>query len=101
MVICAKTAEPIEMPFGLSAWMGPRNRVRWGPDPPHGKGQFWGNGAPIVKCSGTLRSITCAKAAELIVMRFGWARTGPRNHELDGGPDTHEKGKFWGKGRSL
>ena len=24
---CAKTAEPIEMPFGLLAWMGPRNRV--------------------------------------------------------------------------
>ena len=26
-VICAKTAEPIEMPFGLWAWMGPRNDV--------------------------------------------------------------------------
>ena len=23
--ICAKTAEPIEMPFGLWTWMGPRN----------------------------------------------------------------------------
>jgi len=33
-VICAKTAEPIIMPFGLSAWMDPRDRVRWGPDPP-------------------------------------------------------------------
>jgi len=31
LVICAKTAEPIEMPFGLWAQMGPRNRVRWGP----------------------------------------------------------------------
>jgi len=27
MVICAKTAEPIEMPFGLWARMGPRNHV--------------------------------------------------------------------------
>ena len=27
MVSCAKTAEPIEMPFGLWAWMGPRNHV--------------------------------------------------------------------------
>ena len=27
MVICAKTAEPIEMPFGLLARMGRRNRV--------------------------------------------------------------------------
>jgi len=28
LVSPAKTAEPIEMPFGLWAWMGPRNRVR-------------------------------------------------------------------------
>ena len=27
MVICAKTAEPIEMPFGLWAWIGTRNHV--------------------------------------------------------------------------
>jgi len=26
-VICAKTAEPIEVPFGLGARMGPRNHV--------------------------------------------------------------------------
>jgi len=25
MVICAKAAEPIEMPFGLWAWAGPWN----------------------------------------------------------------------------
>jgi len=29
VVSCAKTAEPIEMPFGLWAWMVPRNYVRW------------------------------------------------------------------------
>ena len=34
-VICAQTAEPIEMPFGLCACMGPRNHVLdGGPDPP-------------------------------------------------------------------
>jgi len=27
VVICAKTAEPIKMPFGLWARMGPRNHV--------------------------------------------------------------------------
>ena len=32
MVGPAKTAEPIKMPFGLWARMGPRNCVRWGPD---------------------------------------------------------------------
>ena len=26
-VSCAKTAQPIEMPFGLWAWMGPRLHV--------------------------------------------------------------------------
>ena len=30
-VPCAKMAEPIEMPFGFYARMGPRNLVRWGP----------------------------------------------------------------------
>jgi len=30
MVICAKMAEPIEMPFGLWARMGPRNHVLGG-----------------------------------------------------------------------
>ena len=51
-----KTAEPIEMPFGLWAWMGPRNRVLHGVQIPSGKGQFWGKGAPIVKFRNTLRS---------------------------------------------
>jgi len=27
MVICAKTAEPIQMPFALWAWTGPGNHV--------------------------------------------------------------------------
>jgi len=49
MVICAKTTEPIEMPFGLWARMGLRNRVLDGVHIPRGKGQFWGKGAPIVK----------------------------------------------------
>jgi len=31
-----KTAEPIEMPFGLWTWLGQRNRVLYGgPDPPY------------------------------------------------------------------
>ena len=33
-------------------------------------------------------AVICAKTAELIQMPFGlWARTGPRSHQLDGGPD--------------
>jgi len=36
----AKMSEPIEMPFGLWAQMGPRNHVLDGVQIPHGKGQF-------------------------------------------------------------
>ena len=40
LVSPAKTAEPIEIPFGLRTRMGPRNRVLDGsPDPPW-EGQF-------------------------------------------------------------
>ena len=37
-----------------------------------------------------------------IVMPFGsWARTGPRNYELDGVQIPHENGQFWGKGAPI
>jgi len=48
-VICAKTAEPIEMPFGLWARMGQSNYVLDWDKIPHGNGQFWEKGAPTVK----------------------------------------------------
>jgi len=36
---------------------GPKESyARWGSRSPHGKGQFWGKGAPIVKYRVTLRS---------------------------------------------
>jgi len=48
----AKTAEPIEMPFGLRTLVGPGNHVLDGVQNPRGKGQFWGGqGRPIVKYS--------------------------------------------------
>ena len=38
----AKMAEPIDFPFGLRTRVGPKNHVLdGGPDPTHGKGQFW------------------------------------------------------------
>ena len=47
----AKTAEPIEMPFGLRTCVGPRDHVLdGGSDPPIGRRKFLGeNGRPIVK----------------------------------------------------
>jgi len=50
LVSPAKTAEPIEMPFGLRTWVVPGNHVLdWGPDPPMGRGNFEGEGASHCK----------------------------------------------------
>jgi len=46
VVICAKTAEPIEVRFGLRARMAPRNHVLYEGLDPRGKWQFCGIGAP-------------------------------------------------------
>ena len=53
-----KTAEPIEMPFGLRTWVDPRDHVLDGVQiPPMGRGKFWGeNARPIVKYRDILRS---------------------------------------------
>ena len=54
LVSPAKTAEMIEMPYGLRTLVGPGNH---GSDPPHTKGNFEGvKGHPIVKYRDTLRS---------------------------------------------
>ena len=49
LVNSAKTAAPIELPFGLRTWVGPGNHVLdGGPDPPMGKGKFLGiMGVPL------------------------------------------------------
>jgi len=52
-----------------------------------------------------LRGTLCshrAKTAEPIVMPFGlWARSGSRNHELDGGPDPPREAAILGKGSPI
>jgi len=70
-VICAKTAEPMEMPFGLWAWMVPENHVytSWGPNSRMGIGYFGENGGHC-KVQG-LSAVSCAKTADPIEMRFG------------------------------
>ena len=54
----AKTAVPIELPFGLRTWVGPGNHVLdGGPGPPWEGANFRGeNGGPIVKYKDILRS---------------------------------------------
>jgi len=58
LVSPAKTAAPIEMPFGLRTQMGPRNHVLdGGLDPPMGRGNFEGEkGRLIIKYRDNLRS---------------------------------------------
>jgi len=82
-VICAKTktAEPIEMRFGLRTRVGPENDVLdGGPDLPVERGNFGGERGAHSK----IYAISCAKTAELIDLSFGlWTRVGPRKHRFN------------------
>ena len=66
-----------------------------------GMGNFEGEmGGPLYSIRDT--AVTCEKMAEPIVMPFRlWARTGPRNRELDGVQIPMRRGNFGGKGRPL
>jgi len=65
-----KTAEPIEMPFGLRTWIGPGNHVLdGGADARMGRGNFEGEGASHCKVQG--HSSHLCKMAEPIEMPFG------------------------------
>jgi len=69
-----KTAEPIEMPFRLRTWVGPRNHVLDGVHIPMGRAIL-----------NTLRLVVL-KTAEPIEMLFRlWAWMGQRKHVLNGG----------------
>ena len=74
---CAKTAEPIEMPFGLWTQVGQRSIIKWGIDPPS-EGQLLGERA----CPTTL-CMSCAKMAELIDLPFGlWTLVGLKEAQV-------------------
>ena len=77
MVICAKVAEPIEMSFGLWAWMGPRNYVLGeGPDPPMDRGNVGERG---VHCKVETFGRELSKQPETIDLPFGlWTLSGPK-----------------------
>jgi len=83
-VSCAKTAEPLEMPFGMWTVVGPSNHVLDGGSRlPHTKGQFLGERKYPVVLDDT--AVSRAKMAEPIEMPFRlWTREGLRKHVLDG-----------------
>ena len=94
----AKTAEPIDMPFGLRTQVGPGNHVLDGVQIPVWEGTILRgeNGHPIVKYMDT--AVICAKTAEPIEMPFGlWTWMGPRNRVLHGGPDPPWEGTILGE----
>jgi len=49
VVNSTKMAKLIKMQSGLWAWMGPKNRVRWGSRSPTGRAILRGKGLSIVK----------------------------------------------------
>ena len=74
-ITCAKTAEPIVMPFVLWAQNCPRNqvRVRQGPDARMRRGNF---GERVARCKiQGLSAVSCAEMAKPIKLPFGlWTR---------------------------
>jgi len=77
----AKTAKPIEMPFGLRIRVGPGNHVLdVGPDPPWEGAILWGKGTLHCKVEGN-SAVPCSKTAESVEMPFGLrARMDRKNH---------------------
>ena len=81
----AKTAAPIEMPFGLTTRVGPAPReplldgVQIPGPPAHGKGNFEGKGASHCRVYIGHSAVICAKTAKLTEMPFGlWTQIGQR-----------------------
>jgi len=71
----AKTAEPIEIPFGLRTREGLSNYIL-------------DTGVQIQHAKGSVMS--CAKTAEPIKMPFGaWTQVGAKKHVIDGNAHWH------------
>jgi len=84
----AKTAEPIEMPFGSKTRVDPKNHALDGVHIPHGNRQFLqGKGRTIVKYRDTLRSSVhkwLNRSRCSLGCGLGWAQ----GIVLDGGPEV-------------
>jgi len=81
-VICAKTAEPIEMPFGLWSRVGPRKHVFDGAQILNAKGVIT-TGKDMPGHARRHSVVSCAKMAEPIDLPFGvWTRVGRRRHRF-------------------
>ena len=77
-----KTAEPIEMPFGLWTWLSPKTHVLSGARMPHGKGQFWGI-VPQFKCIRLCKQQMPAAARGYRFVRKGSSSLRKRGFKMD------------------
>ena len=84
----AKTAAPIQLPFGLRTWVAGESCIRWGPHPPMGRGKFWGeNGRPILKYKETVQS-SVQKWLNRSRCRLGFGLGWAQIIVLDGSPEV-------------
>jgi len=71
VVSLAKTAEAIEMPFGMLTWLGLRNYVLDGVQIPMQGSNLLGGREVAAHCEVSgLSAVSCAKIAELTKMHF-------------------------------
>ena len=97
LVSPAKTAAPIELPFGLRTCGTEESCIRWGSRSPREGAIFGGEWASHCKVQGH-STVVCGKTAEPIEMPLTlWVRAVLKNHKFDGVPIPHGKGQFLGE----
>jgi len=82
---CAKTAEPMEMLFGLWVWMVQITPMR--------RGNFGGKGAPIVKYRDCARELCWLNRDVVWDAKSGWPKE-PHTC-LRWGRSRYGNGKYW------
>jgi len=94
LVIHVKTAEPIEMPFGLRTWVGPRNHVLDEIQIPRQKGAILRG---VAHCHTVRSSLQkwLKQSRCCVGCGLGWAKGTMGSRSLMG------RGNFGGKGRPL
>jgi len=97
----AKTAKPIEMPFGLWTGVGRAKgntcwSVRWGPDPPMRRGSLEEErGRTIVKYRDSLPWAVQKRLNWLRYRLASWVGWAQRTMSYMGSRSSQEKGQFW------
>jgi len=81
VVICAKTAELIEMLFGLWTWVGPRKHALDWAQIPHAKGQLLRERTSRA-CQQHCRELCKNGWTNWFAVWFVWTQVGQRKHKF-------------------